>query len=149
MPEPAAPDAIRSLVTGIHHVGHAVEDLEAAVERYVHLFGAEIASRDESEADGVAEVMLAFGSQHVQLLEATAPDTPVGRFLAKRGPGLHHVALAVDDIDAVLAHLRDTGARLIDERPRIGSGGHRIAFVHPATTEGVLIELVESAPGQV
>jgi methylmalonyl-CoA/ethylmalonyl-CoA epimerase len=134
------------LAYNIHHVALAVRDLDAALDGYRTLFGIEALSREVVEDQGVEEAMLALGGSHIQLLTPLAPDTPVGRFLDRRGEGMHHIAFAVIDIDAALDHLRSVGARLIDAEPRIGGGGHRIAFVHPENLAGTLIELVEVAP---
>jgi len=130
-------------LTDIDHVGIAVEDLEASVEAYRRLLAVEPAHRERVEDQGVEEVLFAVGTSFIQLLGALGPDTPVGRSLATRGPGLHHVAYRVDDIDASLAHLRTEGARLVDEAPRRGSRGTMIAFVHPTAMGGVLVELVQ------
>jgi methylmalonyl-CoA/ethylmalonyl-CoA epimerase len=127
----------------IDHIGIAVEDLAEAVERYRRLLGVEPTHRERVEDQGVEEVLFPLGSSFVQLLGALGPDTPVGRSLATRGPGLHHVAYRVDDIGAAVEHLRREGARLIDERPRAGSRNTLIAFVHPAAMDGALIELVQ------
>ncbi len=127
----------------IDHVGIAVEDLEAAVERYRVVLAAEPVHREVVEDQGVEEVLFAVGGSYVQLLGARGAETPVGRFLAKRGPGLHHVGYRVEDVDAALQELRGSGARLIDEAGRPGSRGTRVAFVHPATLGGVLLELVQ------
>jgi methylmalonyl-CoA/ethylmalonyl-CoA epimerase len=130
-------------LTDVDHVGIAVEDLGAAVERYRRLLRMEPAHREVVEDQGVEEVLFAVGSSFIQLLGALGPDTPVARSLATRGPGLHHVAYRVDDVAAALDHLRAEGARLIDDAPRAGSRGTRIAFVHPTSMGGVLVELVE------
>ncbi|HJR98044.1 MAG TPA: methylmalonyl-CoA epimerase [Actinomycetota bacterium] len=130
-------------LTDIDHVGIAVPDLEAAVGEYRRLLGVEPSHRERVEDQGVDEVLFAVGSSFVQLLGALGPDTPVGRSLATRGPGVHHVAYRVTDIEEALAHLRDEGARLIDEAPRSGSRGTSIAFVHPRSLGGVLVELVQ------
>lgn len=127
----------------IDHVAIAVPDLESALDDFASLYGVEPIRRERVGEQGVEEAMLAIGGSQVQLLQPLSPDTPVGKFLEKRGPGLHHVAFAVADIEQALAHLRAVGARLIDETPRIGGGGHRIAFVHPGSFAGTLIELVE------
>jgi methylmalonyl-CoA/ethylmalonyl-CoA epimerase len=131
-------------------VGIAVRDLDAAVDLYASLFGLAVAGRETNEAQGVREAMLyvaggATGSSYVQLLEPLGPDTPVGRFLAARGEGVHHVGYGVDDVAASLAALRDQGVRLVDERPRHGSLGASIAFLHPKSVGGVLTELVQAA----
>ena len=127
----------------LHHVAIAVADLDEAIDRHRDLYGTEPLYREVVEEQGVAEAMLPLGGTAVQLLEPLAADTPVGRFLAKRGEGLHHVAYAVSDIEAALSHLREQGVRLIDEHARTGGGGHQIAFVHPKAFAGTLIELVE------
>ncbi|HEX7247997.1 MAG TPA: methylmalonyl-CoA epimerase [Actinomycetota bacterium] len=132
-------------IVDIDHVGIAVDDLEAAVERYRHTLGVEPAHRERVEDQGVEEVLFPAGSSYVQLLGALGPDTPVGRWLAARGPGLHHVAYRVSDIDAALTHMRDEGAELIDDAPRRGSRDTMIAFVHPRSMGGVLVELVQEA----
>ena len=129
----------------VHHVAIAVADLDEAIDRHRELYGTEPLYREVVEEQGVAEAMLPLGGTAVQLLEPLAADTPVGRFLAKRGEGLHHVAYAVANIEASLSHLREQGVRLIDDSPRTGGGGHRIAFVHPSAFAGTLIELVEVA----
>jgi methylmalonyl-CoA epimerase len=130
-------------LTEIDHVGIAVEDLEASVALYRRLLGVEPAHRERVEDQGVEEVLFAVGSSYIQLLGALGPDTPVGRSLASRGPGVHHIAYRVDDVAAALGHLRVEGARLIDEVPRAGSRDTLIAFVHPKAMGGVLVELVE------
>jgi len=127
----------------IDHVAIAVTDLDIAIADFSAQYGAEPISREIIADQGVEEAMIAVGGSHIQLLRPLDADSPVGRFLAKRGEGLHHVALAVPDLDMALAHLRDGGARLVDEMPRIGGSGNRIAFVHPAAFAGTLIELVE------
>lgn len=126
----------------IHHVGVAVEDLDAAIELYTKSFGAELthrASNDELDA-----AFLSAGDSEVELLRPRHEDTPVGKFLAKRGPGLHHVAFAVPDIDQAIAEARAEGLEMIDHEPRIGLHGTRIAFVHPKSVGGVLTEFVEA-----
>ncbi|HYJ61167.1 MAG TPA: methylmalonyl-CoA epimerase [Actinomycetota bacterium] len=134
-------------LTDIDHVGIAVDDLEAAVARYERVLGVAPVHRERVEDQGVEEVLFPVGSSYIQLLGALDPDTPVGRSLASRGPGLHHVAYRVEDVAAALAHLRAEGARLVDETPRSGSRGTTIAFVHPATLGGVLVELVQTGAG--
>ena len=131
------------MILGIDHVGIAVDDLEAAVDRYRRSLGIEPTHRERVEEQGVDEVLFPLGGSSVQLLGALGPETPVGTFLAKRGPGVHHVAYLVDDVAAELERLRADGVRLIDEAPRRGSRGTSIAFVHPKDLEGVLVELVE------
>ena len=129
----------------VHHVAIAVNDLDAAIEQHRALYGTEVLYREVVEEQGVDEAMLPLGATAIQLLAPLSEDTPVGRFLAKRGEGLHHVAYAVADIDAALSHLGEQGVSLVDEVPRVGGGGHRIAFVHPSAFAGTLVELVEVA----
>ena len=130
-------------LTDLDHVGIAVADLEAAVATYRRLLGLEPVHRERVEDQGVEEVLFATGSSYIQLLGALGEDTPVGKALATRGPGVHHIAYRVNDIEAALAHLRTEGARLIDETARPGSRDTLIAFVHPETMGGVLVELVQ------
>ena len=127
----------------LDHVGIAVTDLDQALDGYGERYGVEPLYREVVEAQGVEEAMIPLGGSFIQLLQPLGPDTPVGRFLAKRGEGLHHVAFMVASIEVALEHLREQGARLIDEEPRNGGRGARIAFVHPADMGGTLIELVE------
>jgi methylmalonyl-CoA/ethylmalonyl-CoA epimerase len=127
----------------IHHLGYAVEDVEAASRFYKENFGALPGEPELVAEQGIVATMFRVGESRVELVQPTFPDSPVGRFLARRGEGFHHVAYQVDDLDVVLAHLRSNGVELIDERPRIGAGGTRMAFVHPKDTFGVLTELVE------
>jgi methylmalonyl-CoA/ethylmalonyl-CoA epimerase len=128
--------------TGIHHLGVAVDDLDVALDTYTRLFGAELEHRDTVVDQGVEAASLRVGDGRVELLSALGPETPVGKFLAKRGPGMHHVAFEVDDVGAELDRLAAGGAQLIDERPRRGLFGLEVAFVHPDSTGGVLAELV-------
>jgi methylmalonyl-CoA epimerase len=130
------------MTRGIHHVGVAVDDLDAAIDRYRSLFGATVEHRARVEDQGVEAASLRVGRSRVELLAPLGPDTPVGRFLAKRGPGMHHVAFEVDDVGAELARLVAAGAELIDESPRRGLFGLEVAFVHPEATGGVLAEFV-------
>jgi methylmalonyl-CoA/ethylmalonyl-CoA epimerase len=127
----------------IDHVGIAVTDLEASVQRYRDAFGVEPSHRETIEEQGVEEVLFKVGTSYVQLLRALGPDTPVGKFLDKRGEGVHHVGYRVGDIGAVLSRLKDGGFELVDEEPRPGSRGTTVAFVHPKALDGVLIELVQ------
>jgi methylmalonyl-CoA/ethylmalonyl-CoA epimerase len=127
----------------IDHVAIAVTDIDRALDDFAREYGVAPIRRERVEEQGVEEAMVAIGGSQIQLIQPLGQDTPVGRFLQRRGEGLHHVAFAVADIDAAIAHLSNQGARLIDERARIGGGGHRIAFVHPAAFAGTLIELVE------
>ena len=131
------------ILTDIDHVGIAVEDLDAAVAEYGRRLGVAPSHREHVEDQGVEEVLFPVGSSFIQLLGALGPDTPVGRALATRGPGVHHIAYRVDDVAAALDHLRGEGARLIDETPRSGSRDTLIAFVHPKAMGGVLVELVQ------
>jgi methylmalonyl-CoA epimerase len=129
-------------VRGIHHLGVAVRDLDEAIETYGRLFGAELEHRDTMADQGVEAAAVRVGGSRIELLAATGDDTPVGRFLAKRGPGMHHVAYEVDDLDAELAELEEQGVELIDREARRGLYGMRVAFVHPDAADGVLAELV-------
>ena len=126
----------------IHHLGVAVRDLEEAFDTYTRLFDAELEHRDRLEEQGVEAIAITVGDSRVELLGALGEDTPVGRFLAKRGPGMHHVAYWVDDIGAALEDLAGEGAQLIDEHPRRGLYGLEVAFVHPDSVHGVLAEVV-------
>ena len=129
---------------GIHHLGVAVQDLDTALETYARLLGAELEDRGTMEDQGVRAAVLRLGDGRVELLEPLGVDTPVGRFLARRGPGMHHVAYEVSDLAATLAELTDAGADLIDERPREGLFGLEVAFVHPDSVHGVLSEVVSA-----
>ena len=133
------------MFTQIDHVGIAVADLEAAVALHEREYGMPVAHRETVASQGVEAVLLDVGAGHVELLAPLADDTPVGRFLARRGPGLHHVAYRVDDVAAALDRLRAQGIRLIDETPRTGIRGSRVAFLHPSATGSVLTELVQPA----
>jgi methylmalonyl-CoA/ethylmalonyl-CoA epimerase len=129
----------------IDHIGVAVEEIEASLELWRERFQMEVAHREVVQEQGVEAVLLDVGENHVELLAPLGADTPVGKFLAKKGPGLHHVAYQVADIDATLATLRQAGVALIDEQPRVGIRGSRVAFLHPRATQGVLTEIVEPA----
>jgi methylmalonyl-CoA/ethylmalonyl-CoA epimerase len=131
--------------TQIDHVGIAVADLEAAVERYRATLGLEPAHRERMQDQGVEEVLFEVGTSFVQLLGALGPETPVGRFLERRGEGVHHIGYRVDSVAEALEQFRAEGVRLIDEMPRRGSRGTNIAFVHPKDMGGVLVELVQEA----
>ncbi len=131
----------------IDHVGIAVADLDAGIARYRELLGVEPSVRKRMEKDGIDAAMIDLGSTHVELIAPTGPDSTIAGFLEKRGEGMHHVAYRVDDIRATLAGLRQAGARLLDEQPRVGVMGHLVAFVHPKSFGGVLTELVEAGPG--
>jgi methylmalonyl-CoA/ethylmalonyl-CoA epimerase len=127
----------------IDHIGVAVEDLDAAIELYNQRFDMGEQHREVVEEQGVEAVLLEIGEGHVELLKPLGPDTAVGKFLAAKGPGLHHVAYQTDDIDAALEQVKAAGLQLIDETPRIGIRGSRVAFLHPKATGGVLTEIVE------
>jgi methylmalonyl-CoA/ethylmalonyl-CoA epimerase len=131
----------------IDHIGVAVEDLEAAIELYEKSFEMELALHETVEEQGVEAALLNVGDGHVELMAPTGPDTPVGKFLAKRGAGMHHVAYAVDDIDSTLERLAAAGLELIDAKARVGIGGSRVAFLQPRSTGRVLTEIVEPAEG--
>jgi len=130
---------------GIHHVGVAVDDLDRALATYVGVLGATLEHREELVEQGVEAASVVVGPDRVELLTATGEDTPVGRFLAKRGPGMHHIAYSVDDVAAALADLTGAGLELIDETPRRGLFGLEVAFVHPDAVHGVLTEVVSPA----
>jgi methylmalonyl-CoA/ethylmalonyl-CoA epimerase len=129
----------------IDHIGVATEDLEGSLALYEQTLGMPLAHRETVESQGVEAALLDVGDGHVELLRPLAPDTPVGKYLAKKGPGLHHVAYAVGDIDDVLAKLKEAGVELIDEEARVGIRNSRVAFLHPRSTGGVLTEIVEPA----
>jgi methylmalonyl-CoA/ethylmalonyl-CoA epimerase len=129
----------------IDHVGVAVEELDGALELYGGTMELTVAHREVVSEQGVEAVLLDVGENHVELLAPLGEDTPVGRFLAKNGPGLHHVAYQVSDIEATLQALKAAGMRLIDEQPRTGIRGSRVAFLHPRSTIGVLTEIVQPA----
>jgi methylmalonyl-CoA epimerase len=128
--------------SGIHHVGVAVTNLDEAVATWARLFGAELENRETLSDQGVESALMRLGEGRIELLASLAPDTPVGKFLERRGPGMHHVAFEVDDIVDELERLAAAGAELIDEQPRAGVMGYEIAFIHPHATDGVLTELV-------
>jgi methylmalonyl-CoA epimerase len=127
----------------IDHIAIAVSSMDEALATFERLYGLACDHTEDIASDKVSEAMLALGSTHLQLLQPTDPDSTVAKFIEKRGEGLHHIAIRVEDIDATLDHLKAQGAELLDETPRIGGGGHRVAFVHPKTSHGILIELVE------
>ena len=131
----------------IDHIGVAVQDLDEAVTLYSERLGMPVEHRETVQEQGVEAVLLGVSLSHVELLSPLAPDTAVGRFLERNGPGLHHVAYGTDDIDSALDSVRAAGLELIDEQPRTGIRGSRVAFVHPKSTGGVLTELVEAAEG--
>jgi methylmalonyl-CoA epimerase len=129
-------------VRGIHHVGVAVADLDEAIATFERLFGAQLERREELASQGVEAAALRLGSSRIELLAPTGQDTPVGRFLARRGPGMHHVALETDDVNAALRDLSAAGANLVDQEPRPGLFGLEVAFVHFDSVHGVLTEVV-------
>lgn len=131
-------------MTRIHHIGVAVADLDESIRLYRSALGAELVHRAASESEGLEAALLRVGSDEIELMSALRDDSPIGKFMAKRGPGLHHVAYGVKDIDLALAEARAAGLELIDSKPRIGLNGRRIAFVHPKSMGGVLTELVET-----
>ena len=131
----------------IDHIGVATDDLDGALALYEGSFGMPVAHRETVESQGVEAVLLDVGEGHVELLSPLGPDTPVGKYLDKRGPGLHHVAYAVADIDKTLGELKESGIELIDSEPRQGIRDSRVAFLHPRSTGGVLTEIVEPAEG--
>ena len=135
------------MLTLIDHIGVAVEDIDAALPYYLDVLKVPLVHRETVADQGVEAALLDVGDGHVELIAPLGPETGVAKYLAKRGPGLHHVAYRVEDIDAVLGSLAAAGVRLIDERPRIGIRGSRVAFLHPASSGGVLTEIVEPAAG--
>jgi methylmalonyl-CoA/ethylmalonyl-CoA epimerase len=132
----------------IDHVGIAVSDLEGAVEHYRRSFGVEPSHREVVEDQGVEEVLFQVGTSYIQLLGALGPDTPVGRFLERRGEGVHHVGYRVPDVAEALEHLSSLGIEVVDPKPRPGSRGTTVAFVHPRSFRGVLVELVQEPPAE-
>ena len=131
------------MLNRIYHLGYAVEDIEAASEFYRENFGATPEEPEVVEEQGIVATMFRVGESGIELVQPTRPDSPVGKFLAKRGEGFHHVAFEVEDLQVALAKLKRNGVKLIDEEPRRGAGGMKIAFVHPEGAFGVLTELVE------
>jgi len=131
------------MLTTIDHIGIAVEDVDAALPYYLEVLGLPLVHRETFGEQGVEAALLGLGDSHVELVAPLGPQTGVGRFLASRGPGMHHVAYRVDGIEQTLAALTNSGVRLIDERPRTGLRGSRVAFLHPSSTGGVLTEIVE------
>jgi methylmalonyl-CoA/ethylmalonyl-CoA epimerase len=127
----------------IDHIGIATAKIDEALALWHDVLGLEVDSTEDVTEQGVRVAMLPIGESHIELLEPLSPETPVGKFLQERGPGLHHVAIRVVDIHASLAHLKEQGIRLIDENPRVGAGGCLVAFVHPSSSNGVLLELVQ------
>ena len=135
------------MLNRIYHLGYAVEDIEAACRFYTENFGLEPTGQEVVEEQGIIATMFRVGDSMIELVQPTRPDSPVGRFLERRGEGVHHVAYQVDDLEAALRELKSNGVELVDEEPRVGAGGTRVAFVHPKSAFGVLTELVE-LPGR-
>ena len=127
----------------IDHIGIAVKSLSSAVETYENLTGLKVSGYDQVDEQGVRVAMLNIGESRIELLEPTGPSSPIEKFMAKRGEGIHHIAVRVDDIEAELRRLKESGVRLIDEKPRRGAHNTKIAFIHPSSTNGVLLELVQ------
>ncbi|MDQ3958086.1 MAG: methylmalonyl-CoA epimerase [Actinomycetota bacterium] len=127
----------------IEHVALAVADLDAAIAHYQNVWDLRVSHRERVEDQGVEEAMLPLGESYLQLLAPTSPETTVGKFVSRRGEGLHHIAYEVDDLEAALAELKAKGVRLIDQAPRRGGRGHMVAFVHPAANHGLLVELIQ------
>jgi methylmalonyl-CoA/ethylmalonyl-CoA epimerase len=128
----------------LDHIGIAVADLDAALRFYRDALGLDVEAPEEVASQRVRAHFIPAGDTALELLEATTPDSPIAKYLEKRGPGLHHITLRVEDIDAAIAQLKARGVRLIDERPREGAHGSRVAFIHPASTHGVLVELKQT-----
>lgn len=137
------PESIRPLSSGLDHLGIAVRDLDATLPLYHDLLGLELLYTETVESDAVRVAVLEFGGGHLELLEPTSAESPVARFIEKRGPGLHHIALRVSDCEAALSAVAEAGFSLIDTVPRIGAGGKLIGFLHPKSTGGVLLELCQ------
>ena len=127
----------------VDHIGIATRQLDEALALWQDVLGLELDSTEEVTEQGVRVAMLAIGDTHIELLEPLSAGSPVGKFLDKRGPGIHHIAVRVSDIGATLTQLKEKGTRLIDETPRVGAGGCLVAFVHPSSANGVLLELVQ------
>jgi methylmalonyl-CoA/ethylmalonyl-CoA epimerase len=138
---------VSPVLTEVDHVAIAVRDLEAAIAWYADVLGATVVHREVVRSDGVEEALVAVAESYVQLLTPTTPDSPVAKFLDRRGEGLHHIAYRVDDCATALEAVKASGARVIDQVPRPGSRGTTVAFVHPSASFGTLIELVEEHPG--
>jgi methylmalonyl-CoA/ethylmalonyl-CoA epimerase len=130
-------------VARIEHIALVVADLDAAIAHYASVWGLEVSHRERVDDQGVDEAMLPLGDSHLQLLGSTTPDSTVAKFLERRGEGLHHIAYEVDDLEGMLAELKYKGIELIDEQPRLGGRGHMVAFVHPRSNHGLLVELIQ------
>jgi methylmalonyl-CoA/ethylmalonyl-CoA epimerase len=131
------------MLTDIDHVGIAVRDLDATVAWYEQMFGATVAHRERIESDGVDEALIKVADSYIQLLTPYTDMSPLAKYMEKNGEGIHHIGYRVDDCDQVLEHVKSEGARVVDEHPRTGSRGTTVAFLHPKTAQGTLIELVE------
>lgn len=138
-----SPENLKSLLTEVDHIAIAVRDLEAAADWYREVFGAEVTHREVVESDGVEEALIKVAESYIQLLRPTKADSPVGKFLESRGEGLHHVAYRVDDCAKALEAVKEAGYRTVDDKPRPGSRNTTVAFLHPKSGFGTLIELVE------
>jgi methylmalonyl-CoA/ethylmalonyl-CoA epimerase len=134
---------MQSMLGKIEHVALAVADLDAAIAHYEKVWGLKVSHRERVDDQGVEEAMLPLGESHLQLLGPTGPETTVGKFVARRGEGLHHIAYEVDDLEGMLTELKYKGIELIDEQPRLGGRGHMVAFVHPRSNHGLLVELIQ------
>lgn len=134
-------------INRIDHLAIAVEDIEAALDFFRDALGLEVTHTDVEEGQGVVVAFMPVGDSEIELIEPVETDSGVARFLERRGPGLHHICLEVDDLDGAMARMRDHGVELIDDEPYIGTGGRRIAFIHPKSANGVLVELYETLPG--
>jgi methylmalonyl-CoA epimerase len=128
----------------IHHIGIAVKDLDEGLSKYERQLGFEMEGRETVESESVEVAVFNVGESRIELLQSTDPDSVISKFIANRGEGIHHVAVEVDEIERELAELKAKGAPVIDEQPRIGAGGHKVAFIHPKGTSGVLLELIET-----
>jgi methylmalonyl-CoA/ethylmalonyl-CoA epimerase len=132
------------MIKSVSHLGIATDDLAKSVSLYHDVLGMKLIAETEMPEMGLKVAIMEAGGDHIELLESTREDSAIGRFLARHGPGIHHVSLEVEDIESALAHLKEKGLRLIDQTPRVGARGRRIAFLHPKSTHGVLIELSEA-----
>ncbi|MCK4443151.1 MAG: methylmalonyl-CoA epimerase [Thermoplasmata archaeon] len=129
----------------IHHIGIAVRNLDEALGRYRDQLGFQFEGRETVESENVEVAIFLIGESRIELLQSTEPGSVISKFIEKRGEGIHHISMEVDDIDESLEELKNAGAPVIDEQPRIGAGGHRVAFVHPKGTSGVLLELIDTS----
>ena len=133
------------MLNRVEHIALAVADLDVAIRHYSDIWGIEVSHRERVDDQGVEEAMLPIGTTHLQLLAATRPDSTVAKFIERRGEGLHHIAYEVANLEAAIAELKDKGVELIDERPRPGGRGHMVAFVHPKSNHGLLVELIQAS----